>query len=191
MVEKLEETAFKGTQLARKLITYSAGGGAVPGKVMLSSILNSIIFTYPQMQKQVRCSSIPPDLKPLCGDEGELGQVISNLLWNALEAETDTREVEVTVAAENTTLPPGNSESLKTGDYIKISIADNGKGIPSEQLDQVFDPYFSTKETFHQKGMGLGLAICYSIIKKHQGHISIKSEMGQGTTVELLVPAFQ
>ena len=84
-----------------------------------------------------------------------------------------------------------NNVSLKAGEYIKVAVVDNGKGIPVDQLDKVFDPYFSTKEDFTQKGMGLGLAICYSIIKKHNGHISLKSEPGKGTTVELILPAYK
>jgi len=103
------------------------------------------------------------------------------------------------IAVMNVRFPPGtipgtiavNNASLKAGEYIKLDVTDNGKGIPAHQLDKVFDPYFSTKETFSQKGMGLGLAICYAIIKKHNGHISLKSEVGKGTTVELILPAYR
>jgi CheY-like chemotaxis protein len=71
------------------------------------------------------------------------------------------------------------------GEYIKISIADNGIGIPKEYLSWIFDPYFTTK----QKGSGLGLASSYSIIKRHGGAIVVESEMGTGTTISLFLPA--
>jgi len=190
-VENIEKTAFKATNLAQKLITFSKGGEAKPREADLSSILKSTFNTYPEMQKWVRTVSIPPGLKPIYGDERELTQVISSLLWNALEAKDNEQEAVVTITAKNTTIPPGNKVSLKAGEYIEIVVTDNGKGIPPYQLDKVFDPYFSTKETFNQKGMGLGLAICYSIIKKHNGHISLKSEVGKGTTVELILPVYR
>jgi PAS domain S-box-containing protein len=190
-VDNIEKTAFKATNLTQKLITFSKGGGAEPRQADLSAILKSTFDTYPEMQKWVRSISIPPGLKPIYGDERELTQVISSLLWNAREAKNNEEEVVVTISAQNTSIPAVNNVSLKAGEYIKLDVTDNGKGIPVHQLDKVFDPYFSTKETFSQKGMGLGLAICYSIIKKHNGHISLKSEVGKGTTVELILPAYR
>lgn len=190
-VENIEKTALKATNLAQKLITFSKGGGAEPREADLSAILKSTFDTYPQMQKWVQGVSIPPGLKSIYGDEKELTQVISSLLWNAQEAKKSNEEVAVTITAQNTIIPPVNNVSLKAGEYIKVAVTDNGKGIPMDQLDKVFDPYFSTKEDFTQKGMGLGLAICYSIIKKHNGHISLKSEVGKGTTVELILPAYK
>ena len=71
------------------------------------------------------------------------------------------------------------------------TIIDNGRGIPPEQLEKIFDPYFTTKSTFSEKGLGLGLAICYWVMKKHNGHIAVQSQVGVGTTVELYLPASQ
>ncbi len=190
-VENIENTALKATNLAQKLITFSKGGGAEPREADLSSILKSTFDAYPELQKVVRTISIPPGLKTIYGDEKELTQVIISLLWNAREAKNHNEDVVVTITAQNTFIPSRNNVSLRSGDYIKIAVTDNGRGIPVDQLDKVFDPYFSTKDTFTQKGMGLGLAICYSIIKKHNGDISLKSEVGKGTTVELILPVYK
>lgn len=190
MVERIEQTSLRAIDLAQKLITFSEGGKSAPRKVTLSSILKTTIDTYPKLQKRIHSISIPTDLKPIYGDERELSQVVGNLLWNAEEAKNDNEEVTVTIAAQNTILPPGNNYSLEAGEYINVSVTDNGKGISSTQLEKVFDPYFSTKDKGTQKGMGLGLAICYAIIKKHNGHISLKSEIGKGTTVESILPAY-
>jgi PAS domain S-box-containing protein len=190
-VGNLEKTALKATNLAQKLITFSKGGGAEPRQADFASILKNTFDTYPQMKKWVRSVSIFPGLKPIYGDERELTHVIGSLLWNAWEAKINDEEVTVIITAQNTIIPPVNNVSLKSGEYIEVVITDNGKGIPAHQLDKVFDPYFSTKEDFSQKGMGLGLAICYSIIKKHNGHISLKSEVGTGTTVELILPVYK
>jgi signal transduction histidine kinase len=70
-----------------------------------------------------------------------------------------------------------------------ISIRDQGVGISPEVLSKIFDPYFSSKETVTQKGMGLGLSICYSIIEDHKGRIEVDSEIGTGTTFKIYLPA--
>ncbi len=95
----------------------------------------------------------------------------------------------VTVSAENITSVPEDLPFLKQGKYIRLSITDQGKGIAEENLDKIFEPYFSTKKVGNQKGMGLGLAICYSIIKKHQGFITVDSETDTGTTFHIYIPA--
>jgi signal transduction histidine kinase len=177
--------------LAQKLAIFSRGGGAEPREVAFSTILKSTIDTYPQMEKWINSVSIPDNLNTIFGDERELTQVMNSLLWNAREAKNNDKEAFVTINAQNIVILPGNEASLKPGGYIKVVVSDSGRGIPEDQLDKVFDPYFSTKDTYSQKGMGLGLAICYSIIKKHSGDISIKSEVGKGTTVELILPTYK
>jgi two-component system cell cycle sensor histidine kinase/response regulator CckA len=79
---------------------------------------------------------------------------------------------------------------LKKGKYVKILVEDNGIGIPPGNIEKIFDPYFTTLDKTNQKGMGLGLTLCYSIIKKHNGHIAVESEIGTGTTITLYLPAF-
>ena len=113
-----------------------------------------------------------------------------NLLLNAIESMPGEEGGRIAVSAENITIPPENHFLLKPGKYVKVSIEDNGTGIPAEIIEKVFDPYFSTKEKNAQKGMGLGLTLCYSIIKRHNGHIRVESEPGKGTTVIIYLPAF-
>ena len=67
---------------------------------------------------------------------------------------------------------------------------DNGKGIPSHLMEKVFDPYFSTKERGSQKGMGMGLALCYAIVKRHNGHIAITPRLPKGTQVDVYLPVY-
>ena len=74
--------------------------------------------------------------------------------------------------------------------YVKISIRDQGIGIPEKDMEKLFDPYFSTKDKSFQKGMGMGLAVVYSIVKQHEGYIYVESEEGAGTAVHLYLPAF-
>jgi signal transduction histidine kinase len=97
----------------------------------------------------------------------------------------------ISVWAENTTLEQHQGDlPLKKGKYVKLFIEDNGIGIPKANINKIFDPYFSTKDNWSQKGMGLGLTLCYSIINKHEGHIAVESREGIGTTFTLYLPAF-
>ncbi|MBI4378187.1 MAG: hypothetical protein HY578_03705 [Nitrospinae bacterium] len=91
------------------------------------------------------------------------------------------------VYAKNIYVNAGDNVLLKEGNYVRVSLRDSGKGIPEANLPKIFDPYFSTKEMRSQKGIGLGLSICYSIIKKHNGIILLESEVGIGTIFHVYI----
>ncbi|MCU0600951.1 MAG: ATP-binding protein, partial [Desulfobacterales bacterium] len=82
-----------------------------------------------------------------------------------------------------------SASTLLPGTYVKVSISDQGNGIPSEILERIFDPYFSTKHRPSEKGRGLGLTIVYAIVKRHKGHIVFESRPKAGTTVIVYLPA--
>jgi signal transduction histidine kinase len=88
------------------------------------------------------------------------------------------------IAAANTAATD-EIASLATGNYVKVSITDQGSGIAAEEFDKIFDPYYSTKNMGNQEGMGLGLSICHSIIIKHGGKVSVESQIGVGTTFHI------
>jgi signal transduction histidine kinase len=188
MVNSVERASKQAVALANKFITFAKGGWMAPQKLHFKDILANTIDRHPELEPLPGNISIPPVLHPVYGDERQLAEVMFNLLKNADEAMTEPKQV--IIKAENITLDKKNSYSLEEGDYLKISISDNGRGIPVDQLDKIFEPYFSTKDTYAQKGRGLGLAICYSVIKRHNGHIAVQSLVGVGTTAELYLPAF-
>jgi len=187
LLENAERASYQVTELAQKFIIFSKGCWISPRIVSLSNILTGTLDLNPEIAKLHYDLSIPDELRPLYGDKKQLKQVFANLLLNASEAMPGHNK-DVSIKAENIYLFPGNKCLLKEGDYIKISIIDRGKGIPSHQLEKIFDPYFTTKNTMSQKGLGLGLAICYAIVKKHEGHILVNSEVGKGTTVDIYLP---
>ena len=120
-------------------------------------------------------TAIAPDLWPIQADNGQLSQVISNLIINAQQAMPTGGTI---------TLTADNIENLGER-YIQIVIQDEGVGIAPQHHDKIFDPYFSTKE----KGNGLGLAMTHSIITKHDGRIKVDSQPGQGTVFTIYLPA--
>ncbi len=197
---KAEEVSLKAVDLASKFITFSRGGWLKRGKVTLSDLLkNPRNLEPPGTKKNISYEiNIPKNLMPIYGDEEQLDQVMQNLFLNACEAISrcnydggNDEGGRISVRADNMTVNAESKLLLKKGEYVKVLIEDNGIGIPQRNIEKVFDPYFSTKNKMNQKGMGLGLTICYSIIKKHGGHITVESQEGKGTAVTLYLPAFR
>jgi CheY-like chemotaxis protein len=126
---------------------------------------------------------MPPDLWPVEVDEGQISQVFNNLLINADQAMPAGGTI--TVQAENAMV--GDELPLPEGRYVKITVTDQGIGIPGKYLGKIFDPYFTTK----QKGSGLGLASVHSIIRNNAGYITVESQVGVGTTFYVYLPAVE
>jgi PAS domain S-box-containing protein len=190
-VDNVEKASAQAADLAQKFITFSEGGWVVRKELDLAKVLEDTAHLSPEIEKIHFHKALPLDLDPIYADERQLRQVMTNLLLNAHEATaTNENSKKIIVTARNVTLEKENQFSLKDGKYVHISVIDNGKGIRPELLEKIFDPYFSTKDTVSQKGLGMGLAICYSIAKKHDGHIAITSEVNKGTTVDLYLPVF-
>jgi PAS domain S-box-containing protein len=192
---KAEEISLKAAALARRFITLSPGGWVKRDKVLFSQLWKNMeIPGLPDAQKNITCDiDISGNLAPIAGDEELLIQVMENLLVNAVEAVPEEGG-RISVRAKNKSIGTQNNLLLKKGKYVKISVKDNGGGISTGIMEKIFDPYFSTKSKTYQKGLGLGLTVCYSIIKKHDGHIEVESspagsETGTGTTVTLYLPA--
>jgi len=185
-VVQVESASLQASDLANRLITFSKGGKPLVRTVAPVELLKKSV-NFALSGSNVRCDfSISDDLWSIEADQGQIGQAIQNIIRNAREAMPAGGIV--SVFAENITDVPEEVPFLKKEKYIRISITDQGEGIPEENLDKIFEPYFSTKKAGTQKGMGLGLAICYSIIKKHQGYITASSETGAGATFYIYLP---
>ncbi len=185
-----EKAALKASELAMKFITFSRGDWLKKEVLLVSRLLEDVknMDIGSPGEKIVYNFHIPANLTPVSGDEFQLKETLKNIFLNSIEAMPQGGTI--SVQAENIVLEAGNEFLLPEGQYVKILIADNGIGISPMDLDKIFDPYFSTKGNVTQKGLGLGLTVCYSVIKKHDGHICIESEPGKGTTVILYLPAF-
>ena len=125
---------------------------------------------------------INDELKKVNIDKSKIAQVINNSIINASQAMPKGGILRI--KAENITLKFDNIYNLAEGEYVGISVGDQGAGIPKENINRIFDPFFTTKE----KGNGLGLASCHSIIKNHKGHIFVESKVGQGSTFTIYLP---
>jgi len=178
-----EKGGLRAKDLTRQLLTFARGGAPIKKVISIAELIRDSCGFALRGSKS-RCQVVAPgDLWMVKADTGQISQVISNLLINADQAMPGGGIV--TVKAENTVLQPENSYGLASGKYVKISIRDEGVGIPKELLTRIFDPFFTTKP----KGAGIGLTISYSIIRKHNGNIGVKSAPGKGATFYVFLPA--
>ncbi|MCL6621789.1 MAG: PAS domain S-box protein [Syntrophobacterales bacterium] len=178
-----ERAALRARDLVQQLLTFAKGGAPVKEVAFLPELIReSANFTCRGSQARV-AFDLAPDLKPAEVDPAQFSQVIQNLILNAVQAMP--RGGTIWVTGENVRLGPDSPLPLPQGPYIKISVKDQGVGIPEAYLAKIFDPFFSTK----QKGSGLGLATAYSIIKNHGGYMTVTSQVGQGTVFHIYLPA--
>jgi len=178
-----ERASLRAKDLTRQLLTFAKGGAPVKQAASIAGlIIDSAGFSV--RGTNVRCAfSVPDDLWPVELDEGQMSQVISNLVINAVQAMPEGGTIQV--RAKNVTVDEEQMPALKAGRYVQVTVEDQGIGISEEHLPKIFDPYFTTK----QKGSGLGLAICYTIVKNHNGTITVDSELGEGATFNIYLPA--
>ena len=196
-LKEAAKAAIRAKDLSARLITFSKGGKPVKKVAPIGELVTDSVNSTLSGSRIDYEFSIPVDLSPVEIDQGQMKQVIHNIAMNAQEAMTACAvaaegragEGKIKVYCENITVGGKDALTIRDGKYIKISIKDQGGGIPEKNLPKIFDPYFSTKEMGTQKGMGLGLSTCHSIVAKHDGLITVESELGVGTTLALYLPA--
>jgi PAS domain S-box-containing protein len=182
-LEMAEKASLRAKDLTQQLITFSRGGEPIK-KVVSPTVLLRESAGFVLSGSKVRCElQLSDTLAPVEVDESQINQVMNNILINAVQAMPDGGVV--TIRGQNITIEDSNPLPLKAGAYVKISIEDEGHGIPGKYLDKIFDPYFTTK----QKGSGLGLTTAYYILQKHGGYIQIESDLDKGTTCHIYLPA--
>jgi signal transduction histidine kinase/HAMP domain-containing protein len=175
-LEEAEKAALRAKDLTQQLLTFARGGEPVKKVIALSALLRESAG-FAVHGSAIRCDfELPDDLWSVEADEGQLSQVVHNLVLNAVQAMPGGGSL--TIAARN--LPAGEG-----GAFLLFRVSDTGTGISQDHLHNIFDPYFTTKPS----GNGLGLATCYSIVKKHEGTIRVESEPGKGTSFFVTLPA--
>ena len=178
-----ERGVLRARDLTQQLLTFAKGGEPVRKTVQLPEIVREV-SEFALHGSKVLCEfKFDPDLWAADVDKSQIGQVVQNLVINAVQAMPDGGQA--TISIHNEEVTPESSRPLQIGKYLRLEISDTGLGIRAEHLQRIFDPYFTTK----QSGSGLGLATVYSIVRRHQGHIDVESELGKGTTFFIWLPA--
>lgn len=182
--------AERAANLTRQLLMFSRKQVSQP--VVLD--MNQIVANMTKMLNRILTEDIllqvnyAPHLPKICADAGMMEQVLMNLVVNARDAMPDggkliIRTSEITIDADYLRLKPQG----KLGDHVCLEVSDTGSGISPEILPRIFEPFFTTKGS--EKGTGLGLATVYGIIQQHQGWVTVYSEVGNGTSFRIYLPA--
>ena len=182
-LQKIETATLRAKGLTQQLLTFAKGGAPIKKLSGIADVVRDSV-DFPLRGSNIKREyRFAHDLWGAEVDEDQLSQVIQNLVINAGHAMPDGGCL--TVSGENITLADGNHTGLTPGRYLLLTISDEGHGISRQDQEKIFDPYFSSKD----KGSGLGLAVAYAIMKKHDGLISVNSVPGRGATFSLYLPA--
>ncbi len=192
-VRKIQSTASRAVTLTNQLLTLARKQPSKPIVVEINRLINGMIdLLTPLVGSNIKIHTvIHPHKLYVMADPVQLEQVLVNLIVNAKDAMNSKKDGVIEIKTTKYRSPKevgigiGN-EFEPNRDYLLISVIDNGTGMDAEVLAQVYDPFFTTKET--GKGTGLGLSICYGIVRQHDGHISISSKPGEGTEVDIYLP---
>lgn len=179
----VEKAAVRAKGLTHQLLTFAKGGTPHKEVIQLGEVVREATL-FSLTGSSVKCEfDFAPDLYDVEADGDQISQVISNLVINAVQAMPKGGIIRIKLENADTTdhgIPTASAER-----WVQICVSDQGDGIPATILPKIFDPFFTTKES----GNGLGLAIVYSIITKHGGHVEVYSCEGSGATFTILIPA--
>ncbi len=181
ILKQAESACMRATSLTKQLLTFAKGGAPIKETQRLEDIvIDSAKFILRGSGIKLDID-ISKDLWWVDVDKGQFSQVIQNIILNAKEAMKDKGTIRISMKNLGSYRPTGHK---KERDWVLVTIKDSGPGIPEDIISNIFEPYFTTKET----GSGLGLAICHSIVTKHDGVIEVCSREGEGTTFRILLP---
>jgi PAS domain S-box-containing protein len=186
MLGQAEKALQQAVHLTTQLLTFSKGGQPVKKPIDIGPLVRSAASFALSGSSVDSIFEIEDHLAVVDADEGQITQVVQNIVLNAAQAMPLGGTVRVVVQTSRAP-GPGMPLQLAAGSFVAISVADTGVGIPPQYLSKLFDPYFTTKD----KGTGLGLATSYAIVKNHRGHIDVQSVAGQGSTVTVYLPVSQ
>lgn len=191
-LERANRSADKARVLIQQMLTFSRGQKSRPRPLALEPVVTEAL----ELMRSTIPSSVhfrpelPGGTALVRMDPVQVEQVIMNLCINARDAMDGAGEITVRVADE--TLRDAVCASCRrpvAGDYVELSVSDEGPGIDPHLMDRLFEPFFSTKET--GRGTGMGLAMVHGIVHEHRGHILVDSEPGGGACLRILLPALQ
>jgi signal transduction histidine kinase len=190
IVEEIGVAGARARELVRHLLAFARKQAVAPVHLDVSDVVREAETLLRRLlgQAVVLSTRLSPGLWPVCCDRGQLEQIILNLAVNARDAmPAGGRLCLATANVEGTgTDPDAPRAELPPGQWVQLTVSDDGEGMAPEVREHIFEPFFTTKP--QGKGMGLGLAIVYGIVVQNDGLIRVDSEPGRGTTFHVLLP---
>jgi two-component system, cell cycle sensor histidine kinase and response regulator CckA len=187
-LENMEHYIKRGADLTKQLLGFARGGKYDVKPTNMNELLRNSTELFGRTRKDIGVARrFEEELWTVNVDQGQMDQVFLNLFINAAQAMPGGGNLDI--KTDNVTLSKGNEKlvGVTEGQYVMISVTDDGIGMDSKTLERIFEPFFSTKAK--GTGTGLGLASAYGIIKNHGGCIHVASQPGKGTTFTIYLPA--
>ena len=187
-LEKIVNLVQSGSKLTRQLLEYARGRACEMGTVYVNQLIREAAETLTATKKQIQIQfRLSKDVPAIKADQGQIEQVLLNLLLNSADAMPDGGDVFIETTCLKGAQAGGKVTLSKNMDYVLIKVTDCGVGIPEKMQDRIFEPFFTTKGM--GRGTGLGLSTAYGIIKNHDGDICAESEVNKGATFFIYLPA--
>ncbi len=188
-ISAILRSAIRGSELTQRLLSFSRKFDLSPKLMNLNSIIEELmVLLKSSIGESITIKTeMQDDLWQCFIDPGQMENCLINLCLNARDAMPDGGELIITtknVRLDNDIFKL--EEDAVSGDFVKLSVYDNGEGIPAENLEQVFEPFYTTKEV--GKGSGLGLSMVFGFVKQSNGYLSVESQSGKNTTFNLFLP---
>lgn len=181
-LEAVRRAFARAAALTRQLLTFSRGGAPATRACDLGPLVRDAA-TLAVSGSTIRCRfSFDEELPAVNVDPAQFGQVVHNIVINAVQAMPDGHVIDI--SAGPTVVFSGPESELNPGKYVRLLIRDDGPGIPPSIADRIFEPYFTTRS----RNSGLGLAIVHSIVRRHGGAVRVTTSVGVGTELEILMP---
>jgi PAS domain S-box-containing protein len=189
----IQKSGEKAAAIVQDLLTLARRGVAATEVVHLNSIVSEYLLSPEHEKLQMDHPDVKvkheldANLLNIMGSPVHLSKSIMNLVANAAEAMPDGGTIKIRSENRHADTPINTFDDIGKGDYVTLSVADNGIGISSEDMERIFEPFY-TKKSMGRSGTGLGMAVVWGTVKDHRGYIDIKSQEGKGTTITLYFP---
>ena len=184
----IEEFVGSATNLTKQLVGFARGGKYEVKVTDLNELIRSTAQMFGRSRKEIEVRlELYPDLWTAAVDRGQIEQVLFNFYLNSCQAMPGGGSLAIKTANRQISGPLAKRFDANAGEYAMIAVSDTGVGMDRATLDRIFEPFFTTKDRAH--GTGLGLSSAYGIIQNHNGFIDVQSQVGQGSTFSIFLPA--
>jgi len=192
-IQKIARSAHDAANVIQDLLTLARRGRYQMAPLLINDVIRVYLESpgFEELRRRhpgiVVDLDLCPSLGMINGSSAHLSKVIMNLVSNAFEAMTESGSLTIRTEQKRLNSLIGGHTLIAPGDYVLVYAKDSGVGIPQEDMDKIFEPYFSKKKMGHS-GSGLGLSVVYGVVKDHHGYYDVFSETGKGTEFVLYFP---
>jgi PAS domain S-box-containing protein len=189
----IKKSGEKASTIVQDMLTLTRRGVSITKVVNLNNIVSEYLkspehekirFFHPAVEIE---TDLEPRLFNMLGSPFHLMKTLMNLVSNAAEAIEFQGKISITTKNQYIDLPILGYEQIREGDYVTLTVSDNGKGIPPEDIERIFEPFF-TKKSMGMSGTGLGMAVVWGTVKDHRGYVDVRSKPEKGSTFSLYFP---